>query len=157
MCMYSDYPYNFSVSPQIDKPFTIIQTYILTSPIRDRVPCDSGPAEAHVVLVGNDTLTVYIDLYVVVIQLILLTVLLIIIPLYLFKKRHNKLLATIPTLIGIFFAWMVISATKNHVGWQLIVPGMQAALLILLIPSLWIYEILNTSRRIISRLSDKKL
>src|SRR5690606_14685312 len=128
------------IAVQTDKPITIIQGYVLTTPIRDRVACDSGPAQSHVVLIGNEAQSVYLDLYVVAIQLVLLFALLVIAPLLILRKLRSRILAAGSSVFGILFASLIIYATTNHLGWQLIAPGMVLSVFILVLPSYWIYK-----------------
>lgn len=140
MCMYADHPYTTGIAIRADKPLTIVQGYVLTTPIRDRVACDSGPAQPHVVLIGNETQSVYLDLYIVAIQLALLFALLVIAPLLILRKLRSRILAAGFSIFGILFASLIIYTTTNHLGWQLIAPGMVLSVFILALPSYWMYK-----------------
>lgn len=140
MCSYADHPYTTGIVIYPDQPMTIISGYVLTSPIRDKVVCMSGPAESHVILVGNEQLSAYVDVYVVAIQVLLVAILLIGLPILLVRKFKKRKIAIVSTILGIVFSAVIICATTNHVGWQLVLPWMIGALIIMLVPSRWIYR-----------------
>jgi len=139
MCSYADQPYTTGIAVYADQPLTVLEGYVFATPIRDRVVCMSGPAEPHVVLIGNDSLSAYLDLYVVSIQVILLAVLLIGLPIFFIQKLKMRKQAITSTVLGILFSALIIYATTNHVGWQLILPWMILISLSMLVPSYWIY------------------
>lgn len=138
--MYANHPYTTGIAVRANKPITIIQGYVLTTPIRDRVPCHSGSTQSHVLLIGNEAQSAYLDLYVVAIQLALLITFLIVAPSLMIRKLKAKKIAAGSSIFGILFASLIIYATTNHLGWQLIVPSMILCVFILLLPSYWIYN-----------------
>lgn len=139
MCSYSDHPYTTGVAVSADQPSTLFYGYMLTTPIRDKVACQSGAAEPHVILLQSGDASAYLDLYVVTVHLILLAALFIGLPLLLLYKVKSLKLAMLSSLGGVLFAATIISAAFDHDGHQLVIPGMILCTLFLLIPSYWIY------------------
>lgn len=92
------------------------------------------------VLIGNGAASVYLDLYVVGIQVVLLSILLVGLPLFFMRKLKAMPLAVVSTVSGLYLTVLIIAMTAFREGRELVLPGMIIVVLLLLLPSYWIYR-----------------